>query len=328
MPVRRDLSGLPRPTSPHGGAHWAPDAEPRFGRVLADLWFAESEAAGPRERAHADARFRHSDAGGCSRALAYAALDIEPTNPMDLPGVFIARMGEEIHKAWQEALQLKYPMAQVEVQVHDGERAGHVDAVVRLPSSASPMDATTIAIEGKSVGGFAFKQAVGCPPAAREAYGPRWSAVVQAALNAARVDADEAVVIYWSREAISVQMARDRGFEEVQRVIAEWTMPREVYEPIAVLEQDRVDKILALLDEGTLPARKIPPPLPPSMEPPLPVGHLIVDPIKGQWVARDDKGLMYDTGTTWQCQYCHHQSLCALTPAERCSVDVLRGGDT
>lgn len=307
MPIARNLDSLPSASTSTQG--WAPDAEPRFGQVLAEQWFSEDNT---RERAHPDARFRHSDAGACSRAVAYAALGVPQSDPIDLPGVFVARLGTMIHDAWQEVLPKRYPGATVEVKVHEGELAGHVDAVVWGQGAGIGREAGwTVAIEGKSVGGYKYQLAVGMKG---EPQGPSHAHVIQAALNGLRVEADEVVICYWARDAISRQQAERKKLDDLRRVVAEWTLDRATYEPIARKEIERIEAILALVDEGTLPKRTIP-------DPGLPAGHVIVDPRKGSWVVRASlTDTIIDAGSTWQCHYCNYQQVCSLTPSERSPI--------
>lgn len=317
MALQRDLSSLPKPTTRNATA-WAPDAEPRFVQLLAQKWAAADTAAGPKARATEQARFRHSDAGKCARAIAFAALDLAPSNPMDLTGTWATRLGTVIHEAWQEALAERYPDALIEPKVSTvgGQGAGHLDAVIYLGGDQFRPDEPkwTIAFELKSVGGYAWKMAVGDRGAAQ---GPKHEHIVQAALNGKAVDADEIVLGYLSKEAISVGIAARKGFSELGRFCGEWSMTREEYLPYADAEERRISGILTLLDDGQLPARVIP-------SPELPKGHEIVDPSKGLWTVTDhETGAMTDTGAAWNCSYCAHQDRCSATPSGRCSVDVL-----
>jgi hypothetical protein len=308
--VVRDLSHLPVARDDDASGP-APDAQPRFGPILAQRWFDD---AVPLARAHPDARFRHSDAGNCARAIAYAAMDLPESNPMDLPGYWVVELGKLIHALWQEELVKQFPGAEVEVKVHEGRRAGHVDAVVKLPvarSEAEPYDGVrVIAIEGKSVGGYAYQLAVG---AKGQPQGPKDKHVVQAALHGRATDADEVVVVYWGRDAISVQQAERKGFDQLTRFTAEWTFTREQYEPVADAEIARVEGILSLLDDGVLPARIIPG---------LPKGAMVVQPQKGAWVATRD-GQAISSGTAWQCPYCRWQDTCSRTAPGRTPVEQL-----
>lgn len=310
MGLARDLSELPR-SSDRQVEGWAPDAEPRFAQVLVERWAAENEAAGPKARATDSARFRHSDAGKCSRAIAFAALNLEPSDPMDLSGVWNTSLGTVIHELWQDALQQVYPDAEVEVTgvTIDGEGACHIDAVVRFP------DGKVVAIELKSSGGYGFKAAIGAIKKGAPAEGPKHEHVTQGALNGLAVDADEVVIVYLAKECVSLSFAERFNLDELSRFCAEWTLTREEYEPIAHAEAARVAGILELLDAGQLPARKIP-------AKDVPKGAEIVDPQRGRWEVRQDDKLT-DTGSYWGCDYCSHQTRCAATPSGRVSTEVL-----
>jgi hypothetical protein len=234
---------------------------------------------------------------------------------MDAPGHFITRQGSWLHEEFQKALVAKYgDRAQIEVKVGEGDRGGHIDAVITVPSSASPMDTWVIVDEYKSVDGFAYKMAVGERGTAQ---GPKYDHVIQAALNGQARNADEVVVTYGARGAISIQAAaRNPKITEMMRVTAEWTLSREEYEPIADKEIERITAILKLLDDGILAARKIP-------DPELPASHLVTDPKTGTWVATDTEGRVTDSGTTWHCAYCRHQDTCVRLDSRRQDADVL-----
>lgn len=333
MPVNRDLSSLPR-ANDAAGQGWVPDSTPRFGQLLAEAWAAKN--AEPKAHALPGSRFRHSDAGACSRAVAYASLDVPVSNPMDLAGFFVAEQGTLLHDAMQAVLKERYgPDCEVEVKagVHGNWHSGHIDVVITWVPEGCPRhnpegeitaegctcpEPVLVSIEIKSVGGFAFKLAVGNRGPAQ---GPKWQHVLQSALNAAEVDADESVVLYLSREAVSIQEAGRKGTSELGRFMAEWTQTRDEYLPLAEVELRRIKGILDLLDEdyvtkegatvrGMLPARKIP-------DPEMAGNVVIVDPRKGSWIERDAEGLVVDAGETWQCAYCRWQDVCTLTPAER-----------
>ena len=233
---------------------------------------------------------------------------------MDAPSHFIARQGTMMHEAFQEALQERFPGTEVEVKVGEGDRGGHMDALVltadEIYDEASPI---TSAIEYKSVDGFKFKLAVG---ERNDPKGPDYSHVLQACLNAYAEGASEAVVVYAARGAISKQAAARKNITDAARVTAEWTLDRQAYTAYAKLEIERITAILALLDNGTLAACKIP-------DPELPPGALIVDPAKGTWVLNDEEDRMVDGGTTWHCTYCKHQDTCAKLPSTRTPVSVL-----
>lgn len=327
MPLKRDLSHLPQASSTPDSA--PPDAVPRFGPLLAQRWQAENV---PLPRAHESARFRHSDAGNCARAIAYAALDVPASNPMDLAGFWITNLGRVIHELFQDELEKTYgPDVEIEVKVHKGERAGHVDAVVSIKGLHLPtcnknegpngfavecdcgQPDYVISIEYKSAGGYKYKLAVGERGAPE---GPGYQHVVQAALNAEALDADESVIIYGARDVISIQAAaRKAHIDENLRFTAEWTYTREQYKPIAEAERNRVAAILEMVDGGMLPARKIP-------DPEIPKRAIIVSPRDGTWVEYDAQGVsIVESKTTWHCAYCRWQDMCATTKPGRIPIE-------
>lgn len=314
MPLARDLSDLPR-AQPGESKGWAPDANPRFGVLLAEAWLAEErQRVVPRASAHA--RFRHSDAGACARMIAYAALDIDPTNPIDAAGVVTTTIGTWVHTQFQRVLKEIYGEdADIEVKVGTGDRAGHVDAVVRIqpPHGGIPW---VVVIEFKTVGGYGWKMATGVPPAARQPEGPKYEHVLQGALGGREHNADEVVIVYLSKEAVSTRIARDRKISTLGRVTAEWSLSRETYEPLADKEAERIQGILGVLDQGDLPRRKVP-------DPALPTRHEIVRPADGAYVVFAADGSLEDGGVYWGCDYCRYQDLCAQTEGGRVPVSTL-----
>lgn len=327
----KDLSHLPTPAAekPEGVP---PDPTPRFGHLLAQRWRDEDV---PLARAHPDARFRHSDAGNCARAVAYAALDVPASNPMDLAGFWVTNMGRQLHELFQDDLEARYGKSvEVEVKVHDGERAGHVDAVVSMaqwdaddptnPDGTRKLTPYIISIEYKSCGGYKYKLAVGERGAPE---GPSYQHILQAALNAKALDADECVIVYLARDVISIQAAgRKPHLNELSRFCAEWTFTREQYEPIAQREIERVEAILAMVDDGMLPARKIP-------DPEIPARAIIISPRDGAWVEYDTEGHAVNSGSHWACPYCRWQGMCATTkpgriPITDLPVEVTSRGDS
>lgn len=317
MAIKRDLSDLP----PADGL--TPDPSPRFIGVLVDEWAASRDDDKPTANG---TPFRHSDAGKCARAISYTAAGIPRSDPMDITGVWNTSLGSLIHEQWQEALQRRWPDAEVEVtcSMVGADGSGHIDAVIRewadgerygTRSIGTPE--RTIAYELKTVGGFGFKAAVGAARKGTPAEGPKAAHLLQAAINGRAVDADEVIVGYLAKECISANVARRFGItDDVGRFAAEWTLTREQYEPLADLEAERVAGILALLDERRLAARK---------SPEMPVGAEVTDPETGAYEVRlrteDGEVTVTDTGSTWECDYCSYQTLCATTEAGRIPVE-------
>ena len=313
MAIKRDLSDLP----PANGL--TPDESPRFIGVLVDEW---ADARDDDKATALGTPFRHSDAGKCARAISYTAAGIPRSDPMDITGVWNTSLGSLIHEQWQEALQRRWPDAEVEVTCATvgADGSGHIDAVIVVPIEPDPRrDHHVIAYELKTVGGFAFKAAVGAARKGTPAEGPKAAHLLQAALNGRAVDADEVIVGYLAKECISANVARRFGItDDLGRFAAEWTLTREQYEPLADLEAERVAGILALVADGRFAARK---------SPEMPVGAEVTDPETGAYEVRlrteDGEVTVTDTGSTWECDYCAHQSLCATTEAGRIPIDTV-----
>lgn len=319
--IKRDLSDLPQANG------LTPDPSPRFVGVLVEEWAADRDDDKP--TAHGTP-FRHSDAGKCARAISYTAAGIPRSDPMDITGVWNTRLGTLVHDLWQEALQRRWPDAEVEVtcSMVGADGSGHIDAVIRyvdfegipegqpVPPDVIGARSRTIAYELKTVGGFAFKGAVGAARKGTPAEGPKAAHLLQAAINGRAVDADEVIVGYLAKECISARVAKSYGLDEVGRFAAEWTFTREQYEPLADLEAERIDGILALGADGLLAARK---------SPEMPPGAEVTDPTTGAYEVRlrteDGETVVTDTGSTWECDYCPYQTLCATTEAGRIPVE-------
>ena len=276
-----------------------PDAEPRFGPVLAQ---ALMDASTPKPVV-GDAPMRFSDAGTCARALALAAIDAE-REPMDLSGHHVTNMGTLVHEAWQAALGEVYGdriTFEVSATIHDED--GRLLAGGSCDGLLVEDDGTRTLLELKTVGGFAYKMQVG---ERGRAEGPKNEAIIQAALNARAHDADRIVLVSLARDAISKGLAERKGFDEVTRFSAEWTFTREQLDEVADLELKRVGRVLDLLDDGLLAPRHLPD---------MPQGARIVDTERGRWELRDGDAVV-DTGSTWWCGYCPFQPTCRTQGAD------------
>jgi hypothetical protein len=306
--LKADLSTLPAPPRDVDGE--PPDAQPRFIHLLVQEMAQHNRDVGDKPTARGT-RIRHSDAGKCARAIAYTAAGIPKSDPMDLPGTWATSLGTLIHEAWQEALRQAFPDAEIEPKlgIEGLDASGHADAVLVI-------DGRRLLYELKTTGGFSHKLKVG---ERGPAQGPSHEHKLQAALNGVAVDADEVVIGYLATEAISKPAAERKNIDELTRFAAEWSYPREVFEPWAEQERKRLQRILDLLDEGELAPRKF-------ANPELPKGHEIVNPSTGRWEVTDRAGRVVDTGTWWACSYCSHQSFCALTkPGRIPRTDLARG---
>lgn len=290
-----DLSGLPKAPGMREGL--VPDAEPRFIGVLAEKWRNADQDEGDKPTA-LGTPFRHSDAGKCARYLSYVAAGIPASDPMDLSGYWNTRLGTLIHEAWQEALVARWPDAEIEPKVATvgADGSGHLDAIIREADRVT-------AYELKTIGGYGYKAAVGAARKGTPAEGPKEEHILQAAINGLAVDADEIVIGYLAKESLSVTVAERFGCSELERFCAEWTIPREVYEPLARQEAARVAAVLARVDKGELAPRRMPS---------MPKGAEIMDPSTGAWTLVED-GQTIDAGKEWFCGYCSRQTLCIGT---------------
>ena len=213
---------------------------------------AANEEAGQKERAF-KTHFRHSDAAGCARKLAYAMLGMEQSNPPDIAGEWVMWLGTLLHEKVQDALHDRFGSAcEIEVKVrHDDISSGHIDAVIdRAPGFGR------IAYELKTKGGYGFDKAIGIN---RKAYstglpeGPGASAKIQGALNADAVEADWLIIGVIGLESISKQLASRVGFNDLQRVMAEWHYDKATYRPWARAELSRFETIALTVQDGNLP---------------------------------------------------------------------------
>lgn len=301
-----DLSHLPAADPDKG---WLPDPEPLLAQLLIDKMMATEQEKGEKPTA-AGTRLRHSDAEKCARYLGLKLAGVPYSDPMDAPGFWSTGLGTLLHDRWQDALLQEYPDASIEVRskIDDLDASGSADATVVLDSYDDPP--RKILVEVKTVGGFAFKMMVGAGKG--PATGPKSAYVTQAGINALGIPGgvDEVRIIVLSREAISVGEADRRGIDTLGRILAEWTVPEEVWRPAAEREVKRWRRILELADDEILPPRTIPGEMPPKA--------VVVDPMHkagyGRWELRDpDTDELQTSGETWACGYCSMRQACVAT---------------
>jgi hypothetical protein len=87
-------------------------------------------------------------------------------------------------------------------------------------------------------------------------------------------------------EALSKQKAYNMGIEGLNRFLAEFEVPREEWEGLALAELLRMNNTASLVESGYLPNR----------------------------IALDDSGepiALSPMGRAWQCEYCPFKTLCA-----------------
>jgi hypothetical protein len=208
-------------------------------------------------------RLRYSSSGSCTRKLGDEAHGLEPTDPFDAPSLWVTFLGSIIHEHAQAAIANKYGAAatfEVTSMTVECDSSGSADAVVLLQVSTEIGDVVKVLWELKTVNGTAFKMGIGVDakkygPSPKGPKGPRWTARLQAAVNALANDCDLVVIGYLAMEGISKGLAERCGLSELDRVVAEWVYEREVWEPWARAEIQRQAEVLDSLDVGNLPER-------------------------------------------------------------------------
>jgi hypothetical protein len=273
---------------------WKIPVEPRFTQLFVAEIQEENRQRGKKPQAY-NTPFRYSDSGKCARYLAYSTLGYVG-DEFDMPSTFVTTLGTNIHELVQGAIGREYPEAMFEIPTQVVTSSGHSDGVIPT------QDLGLVQYELKTMGGTAYKRSIGLNNRGLTApAGPRYSAVLQAALNAKANDCDTIIIGHLALEAVSRQVAERVGLSEAQRFISEWVIPKEVWEPLADNEVSRQLFVLEELEDGYLPER----------------------------VAIDDEGdeitLDPDNARFWQCHYCSMKSHCENDGPGRVAVTIKEG---
>lgn len=274
------------PAAARTGSH-PNQVQPVIGLALAKAW---GDTLGENFRAKAaDTVFRASWAGMCARAMHYNAANVPPSNPPDVADRWRMLTGTILHDRVDEYVKAAFPDAEVEVVVViDDLVSCHADIVLTI-------DDQKVAVEVKSINGWGFKSSIG---ARGDAEGPKISHVLQGAMAAYGLDADQLRIVYLSLENLSPREAeRQKLSDPAQRFLAEWSYDRDEYRPLAEAELERMRRIRGRIDSDVLA---------PRVTPEMPSGARVTDPRKGLWVSLDAT----ESGTIWQCGYCDHRDTC------------------
>lgn len=222
--------------------------EPMVTQFAFHDWAQEREDEGPRAQAQ-DTPFRFSSAGACSRQLAYRAMRAEETNPFDLAGHWVTKLGNFTHEFVQNAAKKRFPNAIEEKQgvIYDSDNlplaSGHADLIIPegdLQAVYPEWDGGDASYELKSMGGFKYKKQVGVNGYRRSApEGPATSAIIQAGLNAKANDCDTLILGSVATEAISRGAAKALGFDENARIVSEWVI---AYDEVEEQVEDEIDR--------------------------------------------------------------------------------------
>ena len=236
-------------------------AQIRLTDSLIREWVEAERERGKKPTAH-DTRFRYSGAGDCARYLAYAALDDSTDSTMDAGGVWVTGLGTRIHEWVQEAMVRRFPNAKLEIPTTLGLTSGHCDAVVPatdMEAAFPGWDGGDVLYELKTMGTTKFDKQTGIKRRYRKIEnpdGPAMTAIIQGGLNAMANNCETVIIGSIALECVSVGVAGAIGLTDFERFIAEWVIPREVWEPAAEAELRRIEKIDTLLQGGLLPDRE------------------------------------------------------------------------
>jgi hypothetical protein len=275
----------------HPSHDWRYPVEPRYSQLFAIEQQDANRKAGKKPQAY-NTPFRYSDSGKCGRYLGYAVLGYEGEE-FDMPSTFVTGLGTLIHEQVQAAIGRSYPDAMFEIASQVVTSSGHTDGLI------PDQELGLVQYELKTMGGTAYKHSIGLTRSGiGQPSGPRYSAVLQAALNAKANGCDTIVIGHIALEAVSRQAAERAGLSETQRFISEWIIPKAVWEPLAEGEVNRQLMILEDLEENLLPDR----------------------------IALDDEGTEVYLDPTnsryWQCSYCSMRSHCERDGSGRVPVTI------
>ena len=266
-----------------------PISNPIITHLLAKEWWEKAQTPKPTALG---TPLRYSSAYACARQQSYAAFEAKVTEPVDEAGAWVMGVGTLIHEALQEAIGRQFPNAEFEVGTAHGDYiSGSCDAYI---PSADLAGIGNVLYELKTMGTYSFDKQVGWNRMRGEykyPEGPAQKAITQAGINALGVEKARGVNITYvvlgsiTFEALSVQKAQKMGVEEYNRVLAEFWIPREEWEPLALAELERMNALGELVTNGYLGARE----------------------------ARDDEGnttILDPMGRDWQCAYCAYRTVC------------------
>lgn len=266
-----------------------PISNPIITHLLAKEWWEKAQTPKPTALG---TPLRYSSAYACSRQQSYAAFEAQPTEPVDEAGAWVMGVGTLIHEALQEAIGRQFPNAVFELGTAHGDYvSGSCDAYI---PSADLAGIGNVLYELKTMGTFSFDKQVGWNRMRGEykyPEGPAQKAIAQAGINALGVEKHLGTNISYvvlgsiTFEALSLQKAEKMGVGEYNRVMAEWWIPRDQWEPLALSELERMNALGGLVTNGYLGARE----------------------------ARDDDGntkILDPLGRDWQCAYCQFRTVC------------------
>jgi hypothetical protein len=263
-----------------------------FVHRIAEAWAEGNEAPSQPE----GTLWRGSWAGMCARKVAYMTTKQEQTDPPTTADYWRMGLGSVVHELLEPAVKRwldndESVTVEEEVNVEMGLHGhGHVDLVLTSWTSGEK-----IVLELKTINGFGYKQCV------EKGEGPRHSHILQGSMYARAVEADLLVIGYLSMENIAPGRAKQQGIDDIGRFASEWHYPKDVYMPLAAMEEQRLENIALEAHKNgpeSIPRRFS------HSDPDIPFPAEITEPSKGLWT------LDTSFGKAWQCGYCDYRTRC------------------
>lgn len=323
MAIRRthDLPSPPR------DAGRPPSKRPIIVNELAALWWEHYQESGRMEFKPAieGLPYRASMASTrCDRAAYYQLSGAEESNPPTISDLWRMSLGQMVHDQLDEIFHgrvlpngdmvLCKQTVDLRPFVPGSAHPDHVlvpadwgEKILAGEAQLTdvPAHAVTV-VEDKTLGGFSYKMKATSFKAAPE--GPSYGHILQAGMVGRALNADKAIVAYFSMEPVSPTLASYTVDDEMGRFTAEWHFSASHLAPVLDVEAGRIRRLLASVEAKRRPLRTI-------VDPRYPSGMVVTDPVgaskgtKGAWVLHDG-GMIVDAGECWECGYCRFRDLC------------------
>ena len=267
---------------------------PVLTQLLAQEWLTQADKPTAR-----GTKTRYSAAHDCERKMYYSATDTPKSNPENEGDVWASGIGRVLHEAAQEAISHVYSDAEFEVSSEIRGTSGSCDCLL---STASILTETGVVFPGthvlweyKTMGEYGFDKQVGFnrrSETIKNGSGPTLKAIAQVGMNALGIESerpgvDIQTVILGTvcTSALSKRKARKMQQRGFSRFGAEFRISRDIWEPLALAELERMDTINQMAQRKYM----------------------------GRRIVIGDAGYEQDIdpeGKDWQCDYCPYLSQC------------------